>query len=364
MDGRRWREMVERERGGLLSALLLPASLLYRLGVASRHAAYRAGLVRRRRLPRPVVSVGNLVAGGTGKTPAVRLLAAGLLARGIRPAVLSRGYGAPRRGAPPLVVSDGTRPLLGAGEAGDEPVMLARALPGVPVIVDPDRARGGEAAMRFDPGVFILDDGFQHLRLARDADILLLDCRLPFGNGRLLPAGLLREPPSALRRADIIVLTRCESPPDPSLLSRIGRENPRARLFTARHEPARLVELTSGAARGLASLAGARVAAFAGTGRPDDFFETLRSCGAAVVAAHAFPDHHPYLPAEIAAIAAGASSAGASAIVTTEKDAARLPAAPRLPVPLLALGVEMRICGGGDDLLDCLLGLIGRGEAQ
>ena len=206
MNALGWADIVEgRRRGaaaGCLRLALAPPSLAYRLAVAARNAAFDRGLLRARRLPRPVISVGNLAVGGAGKTPFAMLLARGLRARGLRAAVLSRGYGASAEGPFfPRLVSNGAGAILSPREAGDEAHLLARGLPGTVVAIDPDRLRAGEmAARRFPVDVFILDDGFQHRRLRRDLDILLLDGTNPFGNGRLLPAGRLREPPSAARR--------------------------------------------------------------------------------------------------------------------------------------------------------------------
>lgn len=365
MNALYWAEVVEgRRRGAAAScirAALTPPSLAYRLAVAARNAAYDRGLLRPRRLPRPVVSVGNLAAGGTGKTPLVKLLAAGLRARGLKPAVLSRGYGASPGGPPfPRLVSDGSRLLLPPGEAGDEAFMLAAALPGVPVAVSPDRAGAGEMVARSLPvDLFILDDGFQHRRLARDADILLLDSARPFGSGRLLPAGALREPPSAAGRAGSIVLTRCEGPPVPAVLALLSALNPGAPVFTAAHEPVRLAGAWGWPDAPLESLRGKTVAAFCGIASPGDFARTLSRLGARVARWRPYPDHHPYRAGEIERLARAAAADGASALVTTSKDAARLPGPSALPIPLLALEIEMRFCGGEAQLLQWVVDSIG-----
>jgi tetraacyldisaccharide 4'-kinase len=365
MNALYWSDIVDGKHRGpaaaCVRAALLPASLAYRLAVSARRAAYDRGILRSRVLPRPVVSVGNLVVGGTGKTPLVKLLARGLRERGLRAAVLSRGYGAEGGGQPfPRLVSDGSRVLLCSREAGDEARMLADSLEGTIVAVDPDRARAGEmVASRFPVDAFILDDGFQHRRLARDADILLLDAARPFGNGRVLPAGRLREPASAMRRAGAIVLTRCPRPPDPAMLAVVRSLNPRAELFTSTHEPARLVEIPSGTVREPRALAGKTVAAFCGIAVPGDFARTLAGLGARVALLRPYPDHHPYTAPEIEQFAAAAAEAGAEAVVTTSKDAVRLPGDLRCPLPLHALEIEMKIGGGDGQLLQWVFESIG-----
>ena len=360
-----WSDIVEGRRRGIaaacLRAALIPPSLAYRLAISGRNAAYGRGILRARGLPRPVVSVGNLVVGGTGKTPLVKLLARGLRERGLRAAVLSRGYGAVREGQPfPRLVSDGSRVFLSSREAGDEACMLAHSLEGTVVAVDPDRARAGEmVARRFPVDAFILDDGFQHRRLARDADILLLDAARPFGNGRVLPAGRLREPASAVRRAGAIVFTRCSHPPDPDTLAGVRRLNPRAEVFTSTHEPARLVEIPSGTVREPRALKGKTVAAFCGIAAPEDFARTLSDLGARIALWRPYPDHHRCLAAEIEEFAMAAAGAGAEGLVTTSKDAARLPENLRLPLPLYSLEIEMKIGGGDGQLLEWVIESIG-----
>ncbi|MGA7827882.1 MAG: tetraacyldisaccharide 4'-kinase, partial [Geobacteraceae bacterium] len=211
---RYFRELWEGKRSGwtdkLVVALLIPFALVYGVIVRMRAFLYVRGILSSFRLDVPVISVGNLSVGGTGKTPMSILVARLLIARGKRVVVLSRGYGG-AGGAAVRLVSDGFRILLPASEAGDEPVLLAHSVPGLIVLTGSDRYRAGlEALKRFNPDIVLLDDGYQHLRLQRDLNILLLNAAKPFGNGWTLPAGLLREPCSALRRADLIVYTRAD----------------------------------------------------------------------------------------------------------------------------------------------------------
>ena len=225
-----FRELVEGRRRGwfdrILLALLTLLSVPYELLLRLRARAYAAGILPPTVWTRPVISVGNLTVGGTGKTPAVAMLAKYFIARGKRVAVLSRGYGGSIRGE--AIVSDGETLFLSAAEAGDEPYLLASTVPGLMAVVGANRFRAGLLAKeRLAPDIFILDDGFQHLRLKRKLDILLLDCSRPFGNGRTLPAGLLREPRTAAERADIIIYTRCSGDEEPDYFP----EKPACRAF-------------------------------------------------------------------------------------------------------------------------------------
>jgi tetraacyldisaccharide 4'-kinase len=264
-----------------------------------RAAAYHRGLLRRDRPQGPVVSIGNLSVGGSGKTPVVRRVAEMLRDGGHEVAVLSRGYGGSFHGDA-LVVSDGKEVLAGAAEAGDEPVMLARSLPGVVVAVGPRRDRVGRAVeARFGRRVHVLDDGFQHLRLARDLDIVCLD--VEDLEDRPLPAGRLREGPEALARAHLILLTRLEAATEEKLdglEKRLGRE----RTHRVSH----------------------RVFLFAGIARPERLERDAEASGATVVGRAFFADHHRYRAKEIEGLAEKAWSAGAQALGTTAKDAVRL----------------------------------------
>ncbi|MFH1980550.1 MAG: tetraacyldisaccharide 4'-kinase [Pseudomonadota bacterium] len=305
---------------------------------------------RRRRLPVPVISVGNLTVGGTGKTPMVAYLAGILAAAGCRPAIVSRGYrgGLEKRGG---IVSDGRRILENAAAAGDEPFMLAMQLPGVPVAVGRDRyAIGCRIATDLRPDVILLDDGFQHLRLARDVDILLADARYPLGNGYVLPRGPLREPAAAARRAHGIVFTRSEHGVSPGFL-RGGAAFGGKPAFCAIHQPA--VFRATGARRAsdatgnLApappdALRGRRLVAFAGIADNARFLESLDVLGGAVVSFSGFPDHHDYTAGQLSDLRRQVEAAGADALVTTEKDFYRLlPNAPEVCRQLTVVGVRL-----------------------
>ncbi len=303
------------------SASTLPlavCSFIYGLGVRlDRIRHQRLGADR---LPGFVVSIGGLTAGGAGKTPAVAALARWALDRGRRAAVLTRGYGGKSRD--PVVVSDGSRIASTVAEAGDEPVMLARTLPGVPVVVSRKRSLAGRLAWQeWGSDFFILDDGFQHWALERDLDVVLLDAVNPVGNGCLLPWGPLREPVSALERADLVVLTRSDPDrqgrePADALLARF----PRLPCVRSMHVPSAVAFPCRGLEQPAAALKGLRVAAFCGIARPDVFRETLVSLGAEVAAFRPFRDHHPFKRADIKVVVDLFRKTGADVLITTEKD--------------------------------------------
>lgn len=310
---------------------------LFGSAAALRVAAYRRGLLPRAQLDGPVVSVGNLGLGGSGKTPVVRRVAEILREAGRPVAILSRGYGGTFRGEA-LVVSDGRTVLADGRAAGDEPVMLARALPGVVVAVGPRRDVVGRAVeARFGRRVHVLDDGFQHLRLRRDLDLLCLDVRDL--EDRPLPAGRLRERPSAEARADVVLLTRLEAASAgeiESLERRLGAE----RTFRVERRVA-----------GWRTLSGAEAAAppraflLAGIARPERFAWDAAGAGASIVGRAFFPDHHVFGARELVEVAARARTAGADAIVTTAKDAVRIEGLPLegLQLPLVVLDVAAAI---------------------
>lgn len=331
--------------GEPIATALRPVSSLYGLLAAARNRLYDRGVLRAHRLPVPVISVGNLTAGGTGKTPLTIHLARMLLDAGAKPLVLSRGYGSEGKGT--RIVSDGERVLLGPAHGGDEPVLIARSVPGLPVVVDPDRVRGGLfAARRFSPSVLLLDDGYQHRRLARDLDIVLLDAVDPFGRYAMLPSGLLREPFSGLARADLFVVTHApESERLETLRTVVRRYNTRAPILLARHRADALVPLAHGESGAgllpLSTIDGAAVYAFCAIGNPEGFRATLIDAGARLTGFRAFHDHHPFSADEMAQVVREAARTQAT-IVTTEKDAVRIPETPG-GLPLLALRIRMDV---------------------
>jgi len=288
-----------------------------------RRAWYAARPERRRALGRPVVSIGNLSVGGTGKTPLVAYVARVLQQAGHNAAVLSRGYARPVRPDGAVVVSDGARVLATYAEAGDEPLMLARALPGCAVVVGPDRYLSGSVAeRRLRATVHVLDDGFQHLRLARTLDVVVVTSRDL--SDRLLPFGRLREPLDALGAAHAVVVRADEDVDEVRL-----REAGATRIFT-------MTRRVSDGVDGPAF-------AFAGIARPDAFFDALERAGWTLAGRRAFKDHHRYSAMDVARIEAEALRAGAHLLVTTEKDMVRLEgrAAPSMPVSVATLDVAV-----------------------
>jgi tetraacyldisaccharide 4'-kinase len=337
----------------LLRAALAPASWAYGAAVRLRNLAYDAGLLPVHRLPCRVVCAGNLTVGGTGKTPLVLALADALVRQGAKPCILLRGYGG--SATHPAVVSDGRQVLLDWRQAGDEAVLLARRLPGVPVVVGGDRVQAGAAALaRFRPDVLLLDDGFQHRRLHRDVDLVLLDAADPWGGARLLPAGRLREPVAGLRRAHAVIVTRADEAKDREALRRRLERAGITRLAWARHRPTTLVEPGGGGERPAEALRGRAAYAMSGIGRPDSFRRSLEALGARVVGGEAFPDHHPYDEDDRAAVSAAAGASGAEWIVTTEKDLVRLGPARELGRPVLALRIAMELLDGAEALAPLL----------
>ena len=315
-----------------------PLEFIYYLGYSLKKSR---SLRNQERLPHKVISVGNLTVGGTGKTPAVIAIAEEGVKKGFSPCILTRGYKGTAKG--PCFISKGEGPLLGVDEAGDEASLMADKLRGVPIVKGKNRYEAGIFAMRNlrsfatdQPSgagkphlLFILDDGFQHWRLSRDIDILLIDSTNPFGNKKLLPTGRLREPLKEMKRADIIVLTKLRKeaadpyPGHAGLTSEIRRYNPDAPIYRSAHIPVGLRTL-SGRDMPLAVLADKPVFAFCGIGSPSSFRETLAGTGAEVRGFMSFMDHHAYDGRDLQRIVGTARECSAGWIVTTEKDIMRL----------------------------------------
>ncbi len=305
------------------SFVLPPLSLLYGAVTRTRLSLYRRGTFQTTKLDFPVISVGNITAGGTGKTPLVEWVARTLAAEGKVVCILTRGYG---RKDPHLevIVSDGYGVLATPERSGDEPYLLATKLAGqVAVISSANRIEAAKTAEAgFGANCFVLDDGFQHLRLARDLNIVTIDATNPWGGGHLLPYGRLRETPESLSRADCVVITRCDQVETiDDVIEQITRLTGGRPVFRSHMRTSRMAGLKS---NGETLKAPARVAAFCAVGNPSSFFEQLRRAGFELALEKSFPDHHIYSQGEIDAIVRSASEAGASALVTTAKDAVKL----------------------------------------
>jgi tetraacyldisaccharide 4'-kinase len=319
---------------------LTPASLAYGLGVRLRNRMYRSGALKTFEVGAPVISVGNLTTGGTGKTPLVAWLAAKIAASNRSVCILTRGYR--RNSSGRIIVSDNQRLLADVEVAGDEPFLIAQELEGrAAVVCDADRVAAAEWAIEnLASEVFILDDAFQHQRIRRDFNILVIDATNPWGNRKLLPAGILREPISQLERADCIVITRADEAEPSGLRAEIEALAKNLPIFTARMK---LVQTRSlGLPQIDANLRQDPVAAFCGIGNPNSFFSLLRREGFDVVHTRAFRDHHRYSQGDIDRLVADASAGGANALVTTAKDAVKLTSL-NFELPCLVVDVEVEI---------------------
>ena len=326
-----------------LNRLLARLAAGFKLGVAIRRAAYGHGWFKTHRLNRPVVSVGNLTTGGTGKTPLVRTIAELLLKHGWKPSILTRGYGR-SSGADMVFLEPASRRQPNPREVGDEPALLARALPEVPIVVCSDRYRGGRMSEeRCNVDVHILDDGFQHWALARDVDVVLLDVTQELSDQALLPAGRQREPLSALGRAHIVVLTRTElgDPQPPENLVR--RMSPKTVIFHSSTKLLEFVDINNGKVYPPTAFHGEPMHAFCGIGNPKAFFADLRKWGISLTAEDSFRDHHVYGVEDLAPIMMRAEKSGAKAIVTTEKDAMNSTPLKGGNIPFLACVIKVEI---------------------
>jgi tetraacyldisaccharide 4'-kinase len=319
-------------------------NLLERIYLRGMRAKQKRMLAAQKRLPHPVVSIGNITVGGTGKTPAAIAISEEAVRRGYAPIILTRGYRGKARTT--CFVSAGTGPLLSVQDAGDEPVLMAERLPGVPVVKSPDRYTGGMFALERladtpyaaqDPSriLFILDDGFQHWRLARNLDIVLVDATNPFGNRRLLPLGPLREPIDALSRAHLLVMTKKESEP---LAAELAALNPDAGLHRASYATDSLLS-PDGTRQAVSMLNGTRVFVFSGIANPEAFRKTVDSTGCIPGGFKKYPDHYTYQQRDLLNLGRLAERAGCELLLTTEKDLVKC-STYRGAIPLCALTVS------------------------
>ena len=333
------------------SVLLIPLNVIYSAVTRTRLAAYRRGWFSVSKLDAPVISVGNLTTGGTGKTPLVEWVcraiasggAAGDLREGKRLCVLTRGYGRDNPKSQ-VVVSNGVELLAGEREAGDEPSLLAKNLLGIAAVVaNPDRVAAGKwAARNFNAECFVLDDGFQHLRLARDLDIVAIDATNPWGGGSLLPYGRLREPRAGLSRADCVVITRADQVEDlSSIRAAVVRLAGAAPVFSSRMVTSGIRRL-DGENADTESLQSQTPGAFCGVGNPESFFNHLRREGFAPAFTRAFADHHDYNQSDIDALVNEAKTAGVKSLITTAKDATKLSAL-KLELPCYVVEIQISI---------------------
>jgi tetraacyldisaccharide 4'-kinase len=358
------------KRAAIVRGLLLGMSKVFLVAVKARRFLYSVRILRDSTLGVQVIAVGNLTVGGTGKTPVVEKFARELKDQGRTVAILSRGYRSKpppfsRRlfdkiflredTTPPRVVSDGRSLLLDSETAGDEPYMLASNLRDVIVLVDKDRVKSGRYAIeKFNVDTLLLDDGFQYWKLAgKRTDVVLVDCQQPFGNEHLLPRGTLREPPSHLGRASVILITKSEGD-TAKLRESIARLNPEASLIECIHSPLYFEDVFTGERHGLDLVRGRKVASLSGIAQPESFERSLGSVGAELVYSKRFADHHRFSQQEVINVINRSKKRQAHAIITTQKDAVRFPKLDRRDLPIFFMRVEIRIVRGATGFQDCV----------
>ena len=342
-DASYFRALVSGQQRGLRASVLRAglslAEPFYRAGVRWRNRQFDTGKREVHRVGVPVISVGNLTVGGTGKTPMVEWLARWFRERGVRVAIVSRGYGAE------------------AGSRNDEALELEQKLPGVPHLQNPDRVEAAQAAIEeCETQLILLDDAFQHRRIHRDLNIVLIDALEPFGYGHLLPRGLLREPVANLKRADVIALSRSDAVDEATrvaIRTKALKHAPQAAWLEVVHRPQSLLS-SAGNEIAIDSLQGQRIAAFCGIGNPAGFRHTLAELGAEVVGLREFPDHHAYQRSDIDDLSSWARELRVTAILCTHKDLVKVGVEQLGDCPLFAVRIGLAITHGADALTRCL----------
>ncbi|SDD81436.1 tetraacyldisaccharide 4'-kinase [Sporomusa acidovorans] len=362
--------LVHGEKHGLLAAMILGMlrlmSFIYGLGVQCTLAMYRWGLLHRHKLPCKVISLGNITVGGTGKTPTAQRLAAFIRDMGYRVVILNRGYRAAWKGQVG-VVSDGRKIYMTVTEAGDEAYLLAKSLPGVPVVIGRNRSVTGDYAVRhLNAEVIILDDAYQHWQLERDLDIVLIDTINVFGNNFLLPRGTLREPLTNLDRAHAFLLTKVDQSTDiarDAIRETVRKYNAAALVIESTHTPRCYIEIEEWY-KGvrpetvpLDKVKGRSVLPFSAIGNPSSFEQTITDLDVNIADAVRYPDHHDYTMAEMQSIMQKAVDCGAEALITTDKDAVKIPSEfihSERPLPVYVLSIEVRFHEGYEELMDMI----------
>lgn len=351
-------------RAWLMRCALRVASFAFYALIKTRLLLFKRRIKTVHYLGTFVVSVGNITAGGTGKTPVVELLSRTLAERGRKCAILTRGYKSMELDEPqewldaqgkkvkrlPKIASDGVTRYLGPLYAGDEPFMLARNLDGVAVLVDKDRVKSGIFAIeQLGSNTLILDDGMQYLKLKHEIDIVLVDCGFPFGTGALLPRGTMREPRTSLARASYIILTKSGGHPQGELISTIRRYNKVADIIVTNHAPVYLENIFTGERRPLEYLKGKYVACLSGIARPESFESLVEAQGANVEIRRSYPDHYWFDQSELDAFVERCADRAVDMIVTTEKDAVRFLRPGEMDVPIYFLRIQIEIEQGQEN---------------
>lgn len=331
---------------------LIPLSLLYGFVIWIRNRLYDKEILRSIKIENcQIISVGNISVGGTGKTPVINFLAKYLAKRGFKVAVLSRGYKRKSQGT--IVVSDGKNLLANVQQGGDEPYLLARQLTTIPVVVEADRVKGAEfIRQRFHPDIILLDDGFQHRRLKRDLDIVLIDASVGFGSGYLLPAGFLREPISSLSRADLIWLTRVDQAKNLEKLIQKIRNHSLSPIITSIHQPTAIVNNTADQQFEASGLCNKRVLLFSGIANPISFEQTVQALGGVIVHHRRYKDHYQFTKSDIDSIIQLSEQLDTDLILTTEKDFVRLIPILNTNQQIFYLTIEIRLNAEANMILD------------
>ncbi|WP_371363097.1 Tetraacyldisaccharide 4'-kinase [Sporomusa rhizae] len=363
-------KLVHGGQRGLLASVLLGVlrvmSLIYGWGVQFKLSLYRWGILKRHKLPCKVISLGNITVGGTGKTPTAQRLAAFIRDMGYRVVILNRGYRAGWKGQVG-VVSDGAKIYMTVDEAGDEAYLLAKSLPGVPVIIGRNRAITGEYAVRnLNAQVIIMDDAYQHWQVERDLDIVLVDTLNIFGNNFLLPRGTLREPLTNLERAHAFLLTKVDQSTSitrDAIKRTLTQYNDQALIVESTHTPQCFIEIEEWY-KGvrpetvpLEAIKNCSVLPFSAIGNPSSFEQTITDLGGKVVNAVRYPDHHDYTMAEMQFIMQKAVDNNVWALITTDKDAVKIPSEfihSERPLPVYVLSIEVRFHDGYEELMELI----------
>ncbi|WP_371372165.1 tetraacyldisaccharide 4'-kinase [Sporomusa aerivorans] len=363
-------KLVHGEKHGLLASVLLVVlramSFVYGLGVTIKLGMYRLGILESHKLPCKVISLGNITVGGTGKTPTAQRLAAIIRDMGYRVVILNRGYRADWKGEVGLV-SDGRKIYMTVNEAGDEAYLLAKSLPGVPVIIGRNRyITGSYAVDKLRAEVIILDDAFQHWQLKRDLDIVLIDALNVFGNNFLLPRGTLREPLNNLNRANAFLLTKVDQATGnarETIRDTLAKYNNQALVVESTHTPRCFIEIEEWY-KGvrpdtvpLDAIKDRSVLPFSAIGNPSSFEKTITDLGGKVVEAVRYPDHHDYTMAEMQEIMQKAVDNNVCALITTDKDAVKIPSEfihSERPLPVYVLSIEVWFHDGYEELMDMI----------
>ncbi len=347
-------------KGGnpILSLTLLILSWIYGFGHFLRLTFYKTGILKTKSLPVPVISIGNIAAGGTGKTPTVIMIAELLKGMGKKVAVLSRGYKGEAEGEI-NVVSDGNEIFMNPLQSGDEPYMMAARLKGIPVITGSDRYKTGKYAIeKFGAEVILLDDGYQHVQLDRNFNILLLDSNSPFGNGYLLPRGTLREPVSYINRADMVIFTKVRSQKPEARSQKINSlitQQNRNTICKSIYVSAGCIDINANKDISLDGVKGKKGFAFCGIASPESFKNSLKEAGIDIRGFVSFEDHYQFSRDDIDSLISKAKETGSEILITTEKDEVRLKGFEPISFPIWILKIRMEIFEGKEMLISKII---------